>query len=54
MTRFGICIMMNLMMRRKCSDSLQIVDFKEEYPDIYIEAITKMEEFQKSIINNAL
>ncbi len=32
----------------------EIVDFKEEYPDIYIEAMAKMEEFQKSIINNAL
>jgi uncharacterized protein YifN (PemK superfamily) len=32
----------------------EIVDFKREYPDIYIEAIAKMEEFQKSIINNAL
>lgn len=32
----------------------EIVDFKAEYPDIYVEVITKMEEFQKSIIDNAL
>jgi hypothetical protein len=31
----------------------QIVDFREEYPDIYFEAIARMEEFQKNIINNA-
>lgn len=32
----------------------EIVDFKKEYPDIYVEVIAKMEEFQKSIIDNAL
>lgn len=32
----------------------EIVDFKKEYPDIYINVIAKMEEFQKHIIDNAL
>ncbi len=32
----------------------EIVDFKVEYPDIYINVIAKMEQFQKSIIKNAL
>ena len=32
----------------------EIVDFKKEYPDIYIDVIAKMEEFQKKIIDRAL
>lgn len=32
----------------------EIVDFKNEYPDIFIEVIAKMEEFQKKVINEAL
>lgn len=32
----------------------EIVDFKKEYPDIYIDIIAKMEEFQKNMINQAL
>lgn len=32
----------------------EIVDFKKEYPDKYVDVIAKMEEFQKSIIDNAL
>lgn len=31
-----------------------IVNFQEEYTDIYFDIIAKMEEFQKSTINNAL
>lgn len=84
--------MMNLMMRRKCSDNpdsdydleitqqnvplmnlkqtsyirthkqsvvhageltREIVDFRGEYPDIYVDALAKMEKFQKKIISNA-
>ena len=41
MTPFGICIMTNLKMR-------------SEYNDIYVEVISKMEEFQKNLILNAL
>lgn len=32
----------------------EIVDFKNEYPDIYINIITKMEAFQNHLIDNAL
>lgn len=32
----------------------EIVDFKKEYPDIYLEVLAKMEQFQNSIIDNAL
>ena len=32
----------------------EIVDFKTEYPDIYIDVIAKMEEFQKKLIDRAL
>ena len=32
----------------------EIVDFKNEYPDIYINIIAKMEAFQKHLIDNAL
>lgn len=32
----------------------QIVDFYSEYPDVYLDAIAKMEDFQKNIINNAI
>ena len=32
----------------------EIVDFKNEYPDKYIDVIAKMEEFQKKLIDNAL
>lgn len=31
----------------------EIVDFRGEYPDIYVDALAKMEEFQKKIISNA-
>ena len=31
----------------------EIVDFKEKYPDKYLDVIVKMEEFQKGIIKNA-
>lgn len=32
----------------------EIIDFKTEYPDIFIEIIAKMEEFQNKLINDAL
>lgn len=32
----------------------EIVDFKSEYQDKYVDVIAKMEEFQKKIIDNAL
>lgn len=32
----------------------EIIDFREAYYDEYIDIIAKMEDFQKSIINNAL
>lgn len=32
----------------------QITDFKNEYPDAYVEVITLVEEFQKKLINEAL
>lgn len=32
----------------------QIVDFKAEYPDLYIEVLSKIEEFQNNLINRAL
>ena len=32
----------------------EIVDFRNEYEDIYLDAISKMEEFQKNLISNAL
>ena len=32
----------------------ELIDFRTEYPEIYVEVIGKMEEFQKSIIDNAL
>lgn len=32
----------------------EIVDFRKEYLDKYVDVIDKMEEFQKNIINNAL
>ena len=32
----------------------EIVDFKNEYPDIYINIIAKTEAFQKHLIDNAL
>lgn len=32
----------------------EIVDFRHEYEDIYLEVISKMEEFQKNLILNAL
>lgn len=31
----------------------EIVDFKTEYTDIYLDALSKMEEFQKELISNA-
>ncbi len=32
----------------------EIVDFRNEYPEKYVDVIARMEEFQKSIIDNAL
>lgn len=32
----------------------EIVDFRKEYEDIYLDVISKMEEFQKNLIINAL
>lgn len=32
----------------------EILDFREQYSDIYLNIITRMEEFQKSIVDNAL
>ena len=32
----------------------EIVDFKSEYEDIYLNVLCKMEEFQKELISNAL
>ena len=32
----------------------EIVDFRREYADIYLTVLTKMEEFQKELISNAL
>lgn len=32
----------------------EIVDFRKEYEDKYIDVIEKMEEFQRKIVNNAL
>ena len=32
----------------------QIADFKNEYPDAYVEVITLVEEFQKKLIDEAL
>ena len=32
----------------------EIVDFKKEYTDIYLNALSKMEEFQKKLISKAL
>lgn len=32
----------------------EIVDFKSEYEDIYLDVLCKMEEFQKELIANAL
>ncbi len=32
----------------------EIVDFRNEYEDIYFDVISKMEEFQKNLILNAL
>lgn len=32
----------------------QIVDFKNEYPDAYVEVIALVEEFQKKLIDDAL
>lgn len=32
----------------------QITDFKNEYPDAYVEVITLVEEFQKKLIDEAL
>ena len=32
----------------------EIVDFRKEYEDKYIDVIAKMEEFQRKIVNNAL
>ena len=32
----------------------EIIDFRKEYPDIYLDVIAKMEEFQKKIVDNAL
>ncbi len=32
----------------------QIADFKNEYPDAYVEVIALVEEFQKKLINEAL
>lgn len=31
----------------------EIVDFKEEYPEIYTDVISKMADFQKNLIQNA-
>ena len=36
------------------SGFMMIVDFKNEYPDKYIDVIAKMEEFQKKLIDRAL
>ena len=32
----------------------EIVDFKSEYEDLYLDIISKVEEFQKELINNAI
>lgn len=32
----------------------EITDFKKDYMDIYLDIISKMEEFQKNLIDNAL
>ena len=32
----------------------EIIDFRNEYEDIYLDVISKMEEFQKNLISNAL
>lgn len=32
----------------------EIIDFKKDYMDIYLDIISKMEEFQKNLIDNAL
>ena len=32
----------------------EIIDYRKEYPDIYLDVIAKMEEFQKKIVDNAL
>ncbi len=32
----------------------EIVDFRNEYADIYVDVIGKMEEFQESVVDNAL
>lgn len=32
----------------------EIVNFKEEYSDIYLEVINKMKEFQEELYSNAL
>lgn len=32
----------------------EIVDFKSEYEDIYLDVILKVEEFQKQLVSNAL
>jgi uncharacterized protein YifN (PemK superfamily) len=31
-----------------------IVDFRSEYPDTYLDVISRMEDFQKQLINNAI
>ena len=32
----------------------EIIDLKKEYPDLYLNAIVKMEEFQKSLVERAI
>lgn len=32
----------------------EIVDFRSQYPDLYMDIIIKVEEFQREIINNAI
>jgi len=33
---------------------IEIIDFKKDYMDIYLDIISKMEEFQKNLIDDAL
>ena len=63
-----ICTMMSLKMWRSLNDfrthkrsvadigelADQITNFKNEYPDAYVEVIALVEEFQKKLINEAL
>lgn len=37
-----------------CELVKEIIDFRENYPDKYLDIMIKMEEFQKNIIDNAI